>query len=125
MLTSCRNEDRYTMLPLVLTSDAATLIRHGKSVHLSLEAVVNRIPIDSKDDMDEQIYNPTVHINGELGVALTLYVFYGDGKLNNVGTDMLNMWKAKDRGCAVTGIADIWRELDEKAFEAFGRRKPG
>lgn len=74
--------------------------------------------------MDEQIYNPTRHINGELGVALTLYVFYGDGKLNRIGTDMLNIWKAKDRGWAVTSIADISRELDEKAFEAFGRR-PG
>ena len=41
MLTSRRTKDRYTMLPLVLTSDPATLIRRGNTIHLSLEAAVN------------------------------------------------------------------------------------
>ena len=111
------------MLSLVLTSGAATLIRRGAPVHLSLEAVVNRIPVDSKVDMDEQIYNSTVHVDGELGVAWTPYVFYEDGRLNHTGTNIFNMWKMKDRGWVITGIADIAREVDDKAFDAFGEKE--
>ncbi|KAL2053705.1 hypothetical protein ABVK25_006009 [Lepraria finkii] len=69
------------MLSLVLTSGAATLIRRGAPVRPSLEAVVNRIPVDSKVDVDEQIDDSTVHVDGELGVAWMLYVVYEDGRL--------------------------------------------
>lgn len=41
------------MHSLVLPNGAATLIRRGKPVHLSLEAVVERIPVESKIEMDE------------------------------------------------------------------------
>ena len=70
--------------------------------------------------MDEQIYNSSVHVDGELGVAWTPYVFYEDGKLNHTGTNIFNMWKMKERGWVITGIADIAREVDERAFDAFG-----
>ena len=58
------------MRSLVLPSGAATLIRRSKPVHLSLDAVVQRIPVESKTDMDEQIYNCKLHVDGDLGVAL-------------------------------------------------------
>jgi len=108
------------MSSLILPDGAATLIRRGKPVHLSLEAVVGRIPVDSPVDMDEQIYNSTVHVDGELGVAWTPYIFYEDGRLNHTGTNIFNMWKTKEKGWMITGVADISREVDEKAFDAFG-----
>jgi len=119
-LTCIKNKDPNTMASLVLKEGSATLIRRGKPVHLTLEKVVTRIPVDSQVDMDEQIYNSTVHVDGELGVAWTPYVFYEDGKLNHTGTNIFNMWKTKDRGWMITGIADISREVDEKAYDAFG-----
>ena len=108
------------MLSLVLPTGSATLIRRGAPVHLTLEAVVKRIPVDSPIHMDEQIYNSSVHVDGELGVAWTPYVFYEDGKLNHTGTNIFSMWKMKERGWVITGIADIAREVDERAFDAFG-----
>lgn len=57
------------MSSLVLPEGAATLIRRGKPVHLSLAAVVNRIPVESPVNMDEQIFDPTVHVHRVLGVA--------------------------------------------------------
>ncbi|KAK4695369.1 hypothetical protein P7C71_g2373, partial [Lecanoromycetidae sp. Uapishka_2] len=108
------------MSSLVLSEGTATLVRRGKAVHLSLEAVVARIPVESEVDMDEQIYNSTVRVDGELGVAWTPYVFYEDGKLNHTGTNIFNMWKTKEKGWMITGIADISREVDETAFDAFG-----
>lgn len=30
------------------------------------------------------------------------------------------MWKTKEKGWMITGIADVAREVDEKAFDAFG-----
>ena len=70
--------------------------------------------------MDEQIYNSSGHVDGELGVAWTPYVFYEDGKLNHTGTNIFSMWKMKGKGWVITGIADIAREVDEGAFDAFG-----
>ena len=108
------------MLSLVLPAGSATLIRHGAPVHLTLEAVVKRIPIDSPVHMDEQIYNSSVHVDGELGVAWTPYVFYENGKVHHTGTNIFSMWKMKERGWVITGVADIAREVDERAFDAFG-----
>lgn len=59
------------MSSLILPEGAATLVRRGKPVHLSLEAVVGRIPVESAVNMDEQIHNSTVHVDGELGVAVS------------------------------------------------------
>lgn len=108
------------MLALVLPAGSATLIRRGAPVHLSLEAVVKRIPFDSPIHMDEQIYNSSVHVDGELGVAWTPYVFHEDEKLNHTGTSIFSMWKMKERGWLITGVADIAREVDEGACDAFG-----
>ena len=68
-LSCIKNKDRSLMRSLILPSGAATLIRRGKPVHLSLEAVVERIPVESKVEMDEQIYNCRVHVDGDLAVA--------------------------------------------------------
>lgn len=68
-LSCIKNKDRALMHSLVLPDGAATLIRRGKPVHLSLKAVVERIPVESKVEMDEQIYNCSVHVDGDLGVA--------------------------------------------------------
>lgn len=68
-LSCIKNKDRALMHSLVLPNGAATLIRRGKAVHLSLEAVVERIPVESTIEMDEQIYNCNVHVDGDLGVA--------------------------------------------------------
>ena len=47
-------------------------------------------------------------------------MFYEDGKLNHTGTNIFSMWKMKGRGWVITGIADIAREVDGGAFDAFG-----
>jgi len=57
------------MNSLVLPEGAASLIPRGKPVHLSLAAVVDRIHVESPVNMDEQIFNLTVHVDRVLGVA--------------------------------------------------------
>ena len=109
------------MLSLVLPAGSATLIRRGAPVHLTLEAVVQRIPFDSPIHMDEQIYNSSVHVDGELGVAWTPDVFYEDGKLNHTGTNIFSMWKTKETGWVITGVADIAREVYERPFDTLGK----
>ena len=107
------------MKSFLLPSGSACLVRRHRPVHLSLEAVVGRLPLDSKVEMDEQIYNCKVHVDGDLGVAWTPYVFYEDGKLHHTGTNIFNVWKTNE-GWKITGVADIAREVDEKNFDPFG-----
>ena len=71
--------------------------------------------------MDEQIYNSSVHVDGELGVAWTPHAFYEDGKLNHTGTNIFSMWKTMETGWVITGVADIAREVYERAFAALGK----
>ena len=61
--------------------------------------------------MDEQIYNCTVRVDGELGVAWTPYVFYIDGRVNHTGTNIFSMWKTEGKW-VITGVADIAREVE-------------
>ena len=68
--------------------------------------------------MDEQICNSSVHVDGELGVAWTPYVFYEDEKLNHTGTNIFSMWKTKETGWVIRGVADIAREVYDGAFDA-------
>lgn len=50
----------------------------------------------------------------------TPYLFLEDGRLNHSGTNIFNMWKTESKGWIITGVADISREVDEKAFDTFG-----
>ena len=68
-LSCIKNKDRSLMRSLILSDGAATLIRRGKPVHLKLEGVVERLPMESNVEMDEQVYNCRVHVDGDLGVA--------------------------------------------------------
>jgi hypothetical protein len=70
--------------------------------------------------MDGQIYNPTTHVDGELGVVWTPYVFYENERLDHMGTNIFNMWQTKDRGWVIADIVDISREVDDKAFDVCG-----
>ena len=46
---------------------------------------------------------------------------YEDGKLNHTGTIIFSMWKTKETGWVLTGVADIGREVYEGAFDALGK----
>lgn len=93
------------MKSLVLSEGAATLIRRGKPVHISLEAVVGRIPVDSEVEMDEQIFNPTVHVDGELGVAVRLifapesYALWWFETCSKSSIEVLNVHHYAERTC--------------------------
>lgn len=50
----------------------------------------------------------------------TPYLFLEAGKLHHSGTNCFSMWKTESKGWIITGIADIAREVDENAFDAFG-----
>ena len=50
----------------------------------------------------------------------TPYIFLENGKMNHTGTNIFNMWKTENKGWIITGVADIAREVSEKAFDAFG-----
>lgn len=50
----------------------------------------------------------------------TPYIFLEDSRLNHTGSNVFNMWKTESKGWIITGVADIAREVDENAFDAFG-----
>jgi hypothetical protein len=64
-LSGIKKRDKSLMLSLILPAGGATLLRRGKPLHMSLEDVVNRIPLapDHPTILDEQAYNSKVLID--------------------------------------------------------------
>jgi|SRR5271154_4474175 len=62
---------------LILPSGSATLLRRGEPQCMSLAQVVDGIDFSAMlpSDNDEVIFNATVKVDGELGMAWTPYVF--------------------------------------------------
>ena len=103
------------MVSLILPSGAACLLREDRDtntmqpLHLSLEALADRIRFDGPDELDEQAYNSKVLVDGEIGMAWTPYVFYEGIRLNHTGTNIFTLWK-KEGKWLITGVSDIARE---------------
>ena len=114
-LRGIKARDKATMMSLILPSGAACLIREDRDtktmqpLHMSLQAVVDRIPFDGPLELDEQAYNSKVLVDGELAMAWTPYAFYEGTRLNHTGTNIFTLWK-KESKWLITGVSDIARE---------------
>ncbi|KAJ7199652.1 hypothetical protein GGX14DRAFT_373041 [Mycena pura] len=98
------------MHALVLPDGGATLVRDGAPLHLSLAAVIARIPLDGPREMAEPITgDPVVLVDREIAMAWTPYEFLVDGTLDHVGTDIWSLVK-QDGRWLITGLVDNSRK---------------
>jgi hypothetical protein len=162
-LSCIKKRDKSLMLSLILPAGGATLLRRGKPLHMSLEDVVNRIPLapDHPTILDEQAYNSKVlidvshsifvpsvqwisapclslaqlnvgtqtpimystpilwdvkfdiwHVQDDIAMAWTPYVFYEDKVLHHTGTNIFTLLKQEHTGkWVISGVADVAREV--------------
>ncbi|KAJ7159613.1 hypothetical protein C8R46DRAFT_1194902 [Mycena filopes] len=113
-LSGIRLRDKPLMLAQILPDGGATLLRNGTPLHMSLRAVVERLPFDSPQQLDEPITGtPVVLIDRDIAAAWTPYEFYVDGRLDHVGTDIWSFVKQGDGRWVISGLADNSRKPDE------------
>lgn len=107
-LSGIKNRDKALMLSLILPDGGACLLRNGQPLHMTLTACVERVPWNSDERLDEQIFNAKVLVDGEIAMAWTPYVVYRNDKLQHTGTNILTFWK-RDGKWIISGVADVAR----------------
>ncbi|KAJ7150613.1 hypothetical protein C8R46DRAFT_496166 [Mycena filopes] len=112
-LSGIRLRDKALMLAQVLPAGGATLLRNGEPLHMTLEAVVERIPLHWPEKMDEYVVGtPVVCVDHDIAMAWTPYEYTMDGALHHVGTNIWSFVK-QDGKWIISGVADNVRKPDQ------------
>jgi hypothetical protein len=98
------------MLDQILPAGGVTLLRNGVPIFTNLSGVVDRIPFDLPQKMEERISGqPTVRVDNDIAMAWTLYKFLIDDVIDHIGTDIWSFAKQGGRWL-VSGVADNSRK---------------
>jgi hypothetical protein len=107
-------QDRELVRAQLFTGGMATLIREDKPIQLHWDAFVARLVWNPGDKYEERIHDPVVHIDHDIAVIWTPYVFTINGKIDHCGTDVVNLIKHDGRWL-ISNIADNSRKSCEGA----------
>ncbi|KAJ7576991.1 hypothetical protein C8J56DRAFT_972069 [Mycena floridula] len=109
-LNGIGERNKAMMLEQILPDGGAVLMRNGAPLFMKLTGVVDRIPFDSPDEMEERISGqPLLRVDHDIAMAWTPYEFLINDKLDHVGT---NIWSFAKLGGKwfVSGVADTARK---------------
>ncbi|KAJ4474870.1 hypothetical protein J3R30DRAFT_3503956 [Lentinula aciculospora] len=111
-LNGIGNRDKALMSEQVLPSGGAVLMRNGAPIFTTLSGVIDRIPFDSPNKIEERISGqPVVRIDHSIAMAWTPYDFLINDKLDHFGTDIWSFAKL-DGKWLVSSVADNARTPD-------------
>jgi len=110
-LDGIKNKNKAAMLAQIIPEGSGILSRPDQTLHLSLAAVVERIPFDAPQQLEEPIYDPLIRIDHDLAMLWARYDFFIDGSLHHVGANIFSLLKRDDRWL-ISGVADTWRKPD-------------
>ncbi|KAJ3711870.1 hypothetical protein DFJ43DRAFT_82744 [Lentinula guzmanii] len=98
--------DKTLMTEQVLPSGGAVLMRNGAPIFTNLTGVIDRIPFDSPNKIEERISGqPIVRIDTNIAMLWTPYEFLINDKVDHIGTDIWSFAKL-DGKWLVSGVAD-------------------
>jgi hypothetical protein len=114
-LAGIGTRDKTLMLDQILPAGGATLLRNGVPIFTNLSGVVDRIPFDGPQKMEEHISGrPIVHMDNDIAMAWTPYKFLIDDVIDHVGTNIWSFAK-QDGRWFISGVADNSRKPDSGA----------
>lgn len=112
--------DKALMFDQILPAGGATLLRNGMPICINLSGVIDRLPFDLPQKMEERISGqPVVRIDNDIAMAWTPYEFLIDDVMDHVGTDIWSFAKQNGRWL-ISGVADNSRKLDGGAAASGG-----
>jgi hypothetical protein len=110
-LDGIKHKSRAAMMATVLPECHGTLSRPDGILHLTLPAIIDRIPFDAPEQFEEPIFDPLVRIDHDLAMVWARYEFMIGGKLHHVGSNVFSLLK-REGTWLISGIADTWRKPD-------------
>lgn len=75
----------------LLPGGSLVLMRTGKPSQMTFAAFAERVGKPGRTHIEERIYDPTIHIDGDLAVVWAAFDFFVDGKVDHCGTDLFNL----------------------------------
>jgi hypothetical protein len=72
---------------------------------MTFPAFAERVGRPSKTRIEERIYDPIIHIDGDLAVVWAPFDFLVDGKVDHCGTDLFNLVRV-DGKWLIASVAD-------------------
>lgn len=89
--------DRAQMLQYLLPGGSATLMRKGKPVQLTFEALADRLSQPGTGTREERIRDPLVRIDDDVAIVWAPFEFLIDGKVDHCGRDIVQLVRVDGR----------------------------
>jgi hypothetical protein len=97
--------DSAAILQPVLPGSSLVLMRDGKPSQMTFAAFAERVGKPGKTHIEERIYDPIIHIDGDLAVVWAPFDFLVDGRVDHCGTDLFNLVRV-DGKWLIASVAD-------------------
>jgi Putative lumazine-binding len=95
MLDGLGKRDKAAMSKQMLPGGSATLMRNGKAMQMSFEALTDRLSQPGKETHEERIRDPLVLIDNDVAIVWAPFEFLLDGKVDHCGRDIASMVKVE------------------------------
>jgi hypothetical protein len=89
--------DKTAMMAQLLPGGSAVLMRKGKPVQMTLEALADRLSQPGAESREERIREAVVHVDGDVGTIWAPFEFLQDGKIDHCGRDIANVVRIDGR----------------------------
>jgi hypothetical protein len=89
--------DKAAMTAQLLPGAEAVLMRKGKPVQMTLEALTDRLSQPGAESREERIHDAVVLIDADVGTIWAPFEFLTDGKIDHCGRDIANVVRIEGR----------------------------
>ena len=96
-LDALGRRDKEGMLSRVAPGGTVALMRDGKPMQMSLEALADKLSKPGPATHEERISDPLVRIDHDIAIIWARFEFRLDGKIDHCGRDVANMVKVDGR----------------------------
>jgi hypothetical protein len=93
---------------LVLPNSTMTRVSGGELQQISAAALLDMFPREGSSTLEERIYDPVVHTDGDIAVIWCAYDFRVDGDIRHAGSNIVNLARTDGRW-VISGLSDTAR----------------
>ncbi|MEP6549325.1 MAG: DUF885 family protein [Gammaproteobacteria bacterium] len=97
MLDGLGKRDKAAMRAQLLPGGSATLMRKGKPMQMTFDALTERLSQPGTETHEERIHDALVHVDGDVAIVWAPFEFLVDGKIDHCGRDIANMVRVNGR----------------------------
>jgi hypothetical protein len=91
MLDGLGRRDKAAMMAQLLPGGSATLMRKGKAVQMSFEALTDRLSQPGPESHQERIHDALVRVEDDVAIIWAPFEFLIDGKVDHCGRDIATL----------------------------------